>query len=98
MAPAKALAQLALEKRLLVAESEAQRLVLASALHRATAPLRWVDRVQGQARPLLMVGAPLAGFLVARRTTGLKRWISSGIGIMRVVQTLRHALEKREPH
>jgi hypothetical protein len=94
MAPAKALEQLALRKRLLIAESDAQRLVLASALHRATSPLKWLDRAQAQAGPLLTVGAPIAGFWFARRTKGLKRWISSGWGVLRLAQTLRRFVHK----
>jgi hypothetical protein len=97
MAPEKALAQLALQKRLLVAESEAQRLVLASALHRAAAPLRLADRIQSQARPLLMVGAPLAGFWIASRTKGMKRWVSTGLGVLRLAKSVRRFLTKSKP-
>ena len=94
MAPAKALDRLALQKQLLVAESEAQRLILASALHRAMSPLRLADRIQSQARPLLMFGAPLAGFWFARRSKGMKRWVSTGLGAVRLAQTVRKILRK----
>ena len=94
MAPAKALAQLALQKRLLLAESEAQRLVLASQLHRALTPVRWLDRLQMQSRPLLVVGAPLAGFWVARRTKGMKRWVTAALGAVRLAHSARRLLHK----
>lgn len=94
MAPAKALEQLALQKRLLLAESEAQRLILASALHRATSPLKWVSRVQSQTRPVMTVVLPLVGFWVARRSRGMKRWVSTGLGALRIAKSLRGYLHK----
>lgn len=98
MDPAKALAQLAVQKQLLLAESEAQRIVLAAELHRVIAPLRWMDRLQSTARPVLTIGAPLAGFLVARRSKGLKRWVATGLGALRLTKTLRNFLRPSAKH
>jgi hypothetical protein len=89
MAPREALAELALRKRLLLAESEAQRLVLASELKRLLRPLHWLDRVQTRFRPLLALGAPLAGFWLTRRSKGVKRWAVAGFGVLRLLQSLR---------
>jgi hypothetical protein len=94
MVPSKELARLALQKRMLLAESEAQRLVLASELHRLITPLRWVDRLQTQVRPLWMVGAPVAGFWLTRRSKGMTRWLSAGFGALRLVKTLRRVLPR----
>lgn len=94
MDPAKELAGLALQKRMLLAESEAQRLVLAVELHRLITPLRWMDRVQAQVRPLLLVGAPIAGFWFTRRSRGATRWLTAGFGAMRLVKTLRKMLHR----
>ena len=96
MAPSKALAQLALQKRFLQAESEARRLVLASELRRAIAPLRLLDRVQTQARPVLAVGLPVAGFWLARRSRGIKRWVTTGLGALRLAQSLRKILHRSD--
>lgn len=94
MAPAKALAQLALQKRFLLAESEAQRLVLVSELHKAITPLRWLDRFQAQVRPVLVVGAPMAGLWLARRSKGIKRWVPAGLGALRLVRNVRRWLHR----
>jgi len=92
MAPAKELAGLALQKRLLLAASQAHRLVLASELQRVVGPLRWLDRMQTHVRPFLAVGAPVAGFWLTRRSKGLTRWVATGLGAMRLVKMLRRAL------
>jgi hypothetical protein len=94
MAPAKVLAQLALQKRFLLAESEAQRLVLTSELRRAIRPFRWLDRLQVQARPVLMVGVPVAGLWLAHRSKGLKRWVPAGLGALRLLKSLRRMLHR----
>jgi hypothetical protein len=94
MDPAKELAGLALQKRMLLAESEAQRLVLAAELHRVITPLRWMDRVQSQVRPLLLVVAPFAGFWLTRRSRGMTRWLTAGFGAMRLVRTLRRMIPR----
>lgn len=97
MAPAKTLAQLALQKRLLQAESAAQRLVLAAELQRVIAPVRWLDRVQTHMRPLLVVGAPVAGFWFTRRSKGMTRWITTGLGAMKLLQSVRKSLHRSDP-
>ena len=98
MAPAKALAQLALQKRFLLAESEAQRLVLASELRRVIGPLRWVDRLQTSAGPLLRLATPVAAFWLTRRSKGLKRWVPATFGAMRLIRSLRTVLHRSDSH
>jgi len=95
MAPAKALAALALQKRLLVAESEARRLVLASELTRISRPLRWIDAAHLKIRPRLVAGLPMAAYLLARRSRGLTRWAAAGMGAARLYQSLRQYLQHR---
>jgi hypothetical protein len=92
MAPAKALANLALQKRLLLAESEARRIVLASEMNRVARPLRFLGRVRLQARPLLMVGVPVAAYLFARHSKGKSRWIVTALGAARAYSSLRRYL------
>jgi hypothetical protein len=82
VAPAKALADLALEKRLLLAESEACRVALSADLHHVTAPLRWVERLQTRSRSWLLLAAPIAGLLLARRLPRPARWATSSIGVL----------------
>ena len=94
MAPAKALSRLALQKRILQAESDAHRLVLASELHRVTRPLHWVDRVQLQARPVFVAGIPIAAYLLARRTKGVTRWVAAALGAARTFRSLRQHLRR----
>lgn len=93
MAPQKALDQLALQKRLLLAESEAHRIVIASAFHQASTPLRWVDRIQAQARPFIKMGVPLAGFLLMRRK-GMGRWVSAGLSAVKIARKARKLLSR----
>jgi hypothetical protein len=90
MAPSKALAQLALRKRFLIAESDAYRLVLASELTRLMGPTRWWERL----RPVLVVAAPVAGFWLTRRSKGMKRWAVAGWGALRLLKTLRSLLHR----
>lgn len=92
MAPGKALEQLALQKRFLCAESATLRLVVASELQQALAPLRWMDRLPTRLRPLLWLGLPVAGFWFARRTKGPTRWVSAGLGAVRLLLTIRRFL------
>jgi len=98
MAPAKALAQLALQKRFLQAESEALRLVLASEMLRVSKPVRWADRFRTRVRPLLTVGAPLAGFWFAHRSRGVKRWVTMGYGVLRLVRKFRRFIHTPGTH
>lgn len=94
MAPAQTLAQLALQKRLLLAESEARRLVLASELNRLLRPLNWVDRLQLYSRPLMRVGAPVAAYFMVRRSKGFTRLIASAFGAARVYYGARRYLQR----
>ena len=94
MVPAKALAQLALQKRFLQAESEARRLMLGSELHRATRPARWVEQWRLRARPLLLLVAPAVGFWYVRRSKGMKRWLATGLGAMRLLHGFRRFLHR----
>lgn len=93
MAPGKALAELALQKRFLRAESEARRLVLAAELKRMTKPLRFVGWWRTRFRPLWAVAGPLAGPLAglwfAHKSRGLKRWATIGWGVLGLVQKFR---------
>jgi len=94
MAPGKTLAQLALQKRLLLAESEANRLVLASELSRLSRRFHWLDRFQYQARPFMRLGTPLAAYLFARRSRGVTRWIASALGGARIYYGARRFLRR----
>jgi len=89
MAPGKALAQLALQKRLLQAESEAQRLVLAAEIAHLTRPWGWFGRIRSRAHPLLVILTPVTAFLFARRSRGMTRWVTAGLGLARVYGSLR---------
>jgi len=84
MVPSKALAQLAVRKRFLQAESEAYRLVLVSECSRILGPSRWWQRL----RPL-WVAAPMLGFWLTRRSSGFKRWFMTGWGAVRLIQAVR---------
>jgi hypothetical protein len=95
MAPAKSLASLELQKRLLLAESEARRLVLAAELNHVVRPVRFLERWQLRARPLFLVGVPVAAYALARRSRGKTRWIATALGAARVFSSLRHYLR---PH
>jgi len=89
MAPAKALAQLALQKRLLQAESEAQRLVLAAEIAHLTRPWGWFGRLRSRAHPLLVVVTPVMAFLFARRSKGMTRWVTVALGAARIYRGVR---------
>jgi len=97
MAPAKALAQLALQKRLLQAESGARRFVLAADMSRLTRPMKWVDRVRHYAPLMLLNGAPVVAYLLTRRAKGMTRWVARGLGAVRVLGGLRHYLRRPAP-
>jgi hypothetical protein len=86
MAPAKALADLALQKQLLIAEAQACRLTLAADLHRVGTPLRWLDQLQSRSRTMLWLGAPVAGLFLARRLPPIARWLTRGVGMLRMLQ------------
>jgi hypothetical protein len=92
MAPGKALAELALQKRFLRAEADAQRLCLASELEHALTPLRRIEQLQSQLRPLLLFGAPIAGLLFTRRTKGPAKWLAAGVGVARLIFSIRRIL------
>ena len=92
MAPAKELARLALQKRILLAESEARRLVLAIELSRLIRPVRWIDRFKIQARPLLLTLSTGLTYLFVRRSRGPTRWVATLLGASRLYRGLRHYL------
>lgn len=89
MVPAKTLADLALQKRLLMAEADAYRVTLAADLHRVVAPLRWVDMAQSRLRPVMWIGAPLAGILLTRRLPSVARWVSRGFALLRTLRSVQ---------
>ncbi len=92
MAPGKALEQLALQKRFLRAEADVHRLALASEVQGLLAPFRWMERFQSQLRPILLFGAPVAGFWLTRRKRGMTRWVAVGLGLLRLLYTIRRFL------
>jgi len=94
MSSSKALAELVLQKRFLLAESEVRRLVLTSELQRVIAPVRWWDRFNIGARPVLAIGLPVVGFWLARRTKGVRRWVTTGLGVARLIQSLRRFIHR----
>ena len=92
MAPAKELARLALQKRLLLAESEARRMVLAIELGRALRPVQWVNRFKTQAGPVLLtVGTGLTYFFT-RKSKGPTRWVAAILGATRVYRGMKRFL------
>jgi len=97
MSPAKELADLAIQKRMLIAESEACRATLAADLHGLTSPLHWVDRLRSGGRPAVLVALPLAGFLLTRRLPKAARWLARGFGAMRLFGSLRSLIRSRRP-
>lgn len=94
MAPAKGLADLAIQKRMLIAESDACRIILSADLAGLTAPLRWADRIRSRGRPALWLGMPLAGYLLARRMPSA-RWLALGLGALRAGLSLKSFLGSR---
>jgi hypothetical protein len=75
----KELDKLALEKRALVAESDLNRLGLQLELQNLRSATAWVSRADRWPRklgPLLLVLAPLTGFLVARAAKRSDSWFS----------------------
>jgi hypothetical protein len=95
MAPAKELADLATQKRMLIAESEACRIALAADLGGVIAPLRWVDRIRLRGRPALWLGLPLVGYLLRRRLASPTRWVALGLGALRAVLSVKSFLGSR---
>jgi len=94
MAPAKELARLDLQKRILLAESEARRLVLAIELGRLVRPVYWVNRLKIQARPLLVTASTLLTYFYARRSKGVTRWIARALGAARVYRGVSRFLAR----
>jgi hypothetical protein len=75
----KELASLDQQKQVLLLESGLNRLMLQAefqSLHSATAWMRDVTGASRELAPLLIVMAPLAGFLVARRSRRPDSWLS----------------------
>ena len=91
----KALTDLAVQKRLLVAESEANRIALGAELRRVLTPLEWLDRMRSKTAPLLLLGAPIAGYLATRKLPGALRWVSRGMRVFRVFKVLGTVLRRR---
>lgn len=72
------LEKLALEKQTLVAESGLHRLTFQAELQNLRAATAWVSeatRWPGKAGPLLLVLAPLAGFLLTRASRREDSWL-----------------------
>lgn len=98
MAVAETLAGLARRKETLVAAAEVERAALHVAMGRVSRPLRWLDQAERYLRPwrpLLLVAAPVGGFLLTRRWPGLVRWASRGLGAWGLGRRLWHFLETR---
>jgi hypothetical protein len=96
MVGGKEIADLRLRKQMLILESHLNRAELEAdweELHRATAWLRRAATTLNQARPLLLLLAPLAGLMVGRRPArpagfvrrllGLLKWIRPLLGLWR---------------
>lgn len=86
---------LAVQKRLLVVESAANRLALANELQRLTAPLGWLNRMTSKKRPLLYLLAPLGGYLATRKLPEVMRWSSRALRVFRVFKVLKPLLRRR---
>ena len=106
----KELDKLALEKQALVAESGMNRLVLRAEfqnLHSATAWVSEATRWPREHGPLLLVLAPLAGFLLTRafrrrdswfnRVTAAAKWIGPVYTLWKRFSTSRKEAEAGQP-
>ena len=78
--------QLAQRKRLLLAQSELQRRLLAlecARLRTRLAPLESVEENLGRLRPWLLAAGAAAGLLAARRWRRLLRWLPAALAVWR---------------
>jgi hypothetical protein len=106
----KELDQLALERRALVAESGLNRLVLRAEIQHLRSATAWVSeaaRWPRKAGPLLLVLAPLAGFLLTRvsrregswfrRLSAAAKWIGPLYTLWQSFSARREEAEAGEP-
>jgi hypothetical protein len=106
----KELDNLALEKQALVAESDLNRLVLRAELQNLRSATAWVSeatRWPQKAGPLLLVLAPLAGFLLTRvsrredswfrRASAAAKWIGPLYTLWKSFSASRKEAETEEP-
>ena len=106
----KELDKLSLEKQALLLESGLNRLALQAEMQNLRSSTAWlseVTRVSKEAKPLLLVLAPIAGFLLARgsrrsdswcsRVAAAAKWIGPVYQLWRSFSSSRKAAEPGEP-
>jgi hypothetical protein len=84
----KALKEVAVQKELLVAQSEVHRSIIALEIQNLRASLTWLDPLGKTAQTLGSWGwapAAAAGLLLAWRGRSILRWAARGLDIWRVV-------------
>ena len=87
----KELAKLSLEKQALLLESGLNRLALQAEVQKLRAATAWVSevtRVSQEAKPLLLILAPIAGFLLARGSRRSDSWCSRVAGAVKWIGPL----------
>ena len=92
MAKKSELARLQIQKRLLVAKSEIHRQTLELELERLRESTAWIQKGVHLVRsslPFLAVGAPVAGYFVAKKRKGLRSLSEKGAWIWSAVQHIR---------
>ena len=89
--------KLAVQKQTLVVESSLNRLALQAEIRNLRSATAWIREAAGRSEerlPLLLIVAPLAGFLLARLSRRPDSWLSQALAAAKWIGPL-HSLWKR---
>jgi len=92
---------LARQKELLLAEAELHRCILATELQRIRHPLNWLKWHRSPSHSwhrLLILGAPIAGFLLSRRRSGIGYWLGRALGGFRIIREVLQLVGASKGH